>query len=191
MKSFKILSFIAFLMIIALFVFKLTDDKNDPKTLSYFEKQQIRDTLHTKKIVRNVNKAKSSLSNVKFELKKFENEKTPTHKSGNSSTNVVQIPMEFLKKLSDTVNSAEKKISFLDKYMHENEQIISKDNANSKNDTDKENTMLIFQFIISMVFCIPAIYIIISNRYGDEKIKWAFSILSLVAGFWLGNGISL
>lgn len=41
--------------------------------------------------------------------------------------------------------------------------------------------------IFSGVFCIAALYVILSNKYDDETKKWAFSVLTLIAGVWIGS----
>ena len=37
---------------------------------------------------------------------------------------------------------------------------------------------------------ISALYVILSQKYDDEAKKWAFSVLTLVAGVWIGTVIS-
>ncbi|MBB5394706.1 hypothetical protein [Mucilaginibacter sp. AK015] len=39
----------------------------------------------------------------------------------------------------------------------------------------------------SLIFCCAALFVILSARYDDETRKWAFSILTLIAGVWIGT----
>ncbi len=41
---------------------------------------------------------------------------------------------------------------------------------------------VIFSFIVSL----SALWIILAGKYSEGKEKWAFSILSLIAGIWIG-----
>lgn len=41
--------------------------------------------------------------------------------------------------------------------------------------------------IFSSIFCIAALYVIITRKYDDETKKWAFSVLTLIAGVWIGT----
>ncbi|GAB2490519.1 hypothetical protein [Algoriphagus taiwanensis] len=41
--------------------------------------------------------------------------------------------------------------------------------------------------IFSGIFCIAALFVILSKKYDDETKKWAFSVLTLIAGVWIGT----
>lgn len=41
--------------------------------------------------------------------------------------------------------------------------------------------------IFSSIFCIAALYVVLSKKYDDETKKWAFSVLTLIAGVWIGT----
>lgn len=55
---------------------------------------------------------------------------------------------------------------------------------------EKDNTASITlwaKIIFSGVFCIAALFVVLSNKYNDDTKKWAFSVLTLVAGVWIGS----
>lgn len=39
----------------------------------------------------------------------------------------------------------------------------------------------------SAVFCIAALWVVLSGKYDAETKKWAFSVLTLIAGVWIGS----
>jgi uncharacterized membrane protein YedE/YeeE len=41
----------------------------------------------------------------------------------------------------------------------------------------------------SAVFCIAALWVVLSGKYDAETKKWAFSVLTLIAGVWIGSVI--
>ena len=41
--------------------------------------------------------------------------------------------------------------------------------------------------IFSSIFCLAALYVVLSQKYDDETKKWAFSVLTLIAGVWIGT----
>lgn len=43
--------------------------------------------------------------------------------------------------------------------------------------------------IFSIIFTLAALYVILSQKYDDDTKKWAFSIISLIGGVWLGGTI--
>ncbi len=54
---------------------------------------------------------------------------------------------------------------------------------------DGEQVSPIFwiKVFFSAVFCFAALYVVLSNKYNDETKKWAFSVLTLIAGVWIGT----
>jgi hypothetical protein len=46
---------------------------------------------------------------------------------------------------------------------------------------------LIGKMVITSIFGIAALFVVLSRRYDTETKKWAFSILTLIAGVWLGS----
>ena len=46
---------------------------------------------------------------------------------------------------------------------------------------------LIGKMAITSIFGIAALFVVLSRRYDTETKKWAFSILTLIAGVWLGS----
>ncbi len=47
--------------------------------------------------------------------------------------------------------------------------------------------LLYIKMGFSFLFGASALYIILSQKYNEETQKWAFSILSLISGIWLGT----
>jgi len=43
------------------------------------------------------------------------------------------------------------------------------------------------KFGFSVVFGVCALFVILSKKYNEETQKWAFGILSLVSGVWIGT----
>lgn len=60
-----------------------------------------------------------------------------------------------------------------------NEENYSKDNFKMSN--------YILKVIFSSIFCIAALFIILSKNYDEDTKKWAFSVLTLIAGVWIGT----
>ncbi len=53
----------------------------------------------------------------------------------------------------------------------------------------KENAVFILwvKVIFSGIFCLAALFVVLSKKYDDETKKWAFSVLTLIAGVWIGT----
>lgn len=43
------------------------------------------------------------------------------------------------------------------------------------------------KLVFSGIFCVAGLYVVLSQKYDDETKKWAFSVLSLIAGVWIGT----
>jgi len=52
-------------------------------------------------------------------------------------------------------------------------------------DTWRIRTILIVRIGISAVALLAALYVILSNKYSDADVKWAFGIIGLIIGYWL------
>lgn len=46
---------------------------------------------------------------------------------------------------------------------------------------------LIIKFVFSMMFGGAALYVVLSRKYDGDTQKWAFSVLSLISGVWIGT----
>ncbi|HEY4322200.1 MAG TPA: hypothetical protein VGM77_13615 [Gemmatimonadales bacterium] len=46
---------------------------------------------------------------------------------------------------------------------------------------------LLGKTVITTVFGLVALFIVLSRRFDSETRKWAFSVLTLIAGVWLGS----
>lgn len=51
----------------------------------------------------------------------------------------------------------------------------------------KDGAVFWAKFFFSATFCGTALFVIFSNRHTDDTKKWAFSILTLIAGIWIGS----
>ncbi len=90
---------------------------------------------------------------------------------------------ELQLKLRDSINMLKISLSSsIDKY--ENQK--KKEQARS---TETGFTVQKFwiKVIFSSIFCIAALYVVLSKKYDDETKKWAFSVLTLIAGVWIGS----
>lgn len=45
----------------------------------------------------------------------------------------------------------------------------------------------IFKVVLSLIFTIGSMYVVLSNKYDEGTKKWAFSVLSLISGIWIGS----
>lgn len=63
--------------------------------------------------------------------------------------------------------------------------------ANRKTTIKPTSNLLMQSFWIkvgfSIVFCIAALYVVLSNKYEDETRKWAFGVLAIIVGVWVGT----
>lgn len=70
------------------------------------------------------------------------------------------------------------------------EQITELKAAEEKLGQEAEQ-MVIYTFgakvLFTLIFLLAALYVILSNKYDDDTKKWAFSVLSLISGFWIGT----
>lgn len=41
--------------------------------------------------------------------------------------------------------------------------------------------------IFSGILCLAALYVVLTRKYDDETKKWAVSVLTLIAGVWIGT----
>ena len=56
-----------------------------------------------------------------------------------------------------------------------------------QNDWNTNNIKLLAKLLFSLIFGLSALYVVLSNKYPEDTQKWAFSILSLIAGVWIGS----
>lgn len=50
-----------------------------------------------------------------------------------------------------------------------------------------DSIRLLAKLLFSLLFGVCALYIVLSNKYPDDTQKWAFSVLTLIAGVWIGS----
>ena len=51
----------------------------------------------------------------------------------------------------------------------------------------KSFLLLGIKFFISLILGGAALFVILSKKYNEETQKWAFSVLSLISGVWIGT----
>jgi len=51
--------------------------------------------------------------------------------------------------------------------------------------TGKERWLFVARFSVSVILLGSSLYIILSNKYPDASVKWAFGTAGLVIGYWL------
>ncbi len=52
---------------------------------------------------------------------------------------------------------------------------------------DHNDWILLAKIIFSGIFCFAALFVVLSKKYDAETKKWAFSVLTLLAGVWIGT----
>ena len=52
---------------------------------------------------------------------------------------------------------------------------------------NKDDNIFWAKVIFSGIFCLAALFVVLSKKYDDETKKWAFSVLTLIAGVWIGT----
>jgi hypothetical protein len=66
-------------------------------------------------------------------------------------------------------------------------QIESYKNQKPKSDDGFSEQKFWIKLVFSCVFSIAALYVVLSQKYKDDVRKWAFSVLTLIAGVWIGT----
>lgn len=59
--------------------------------------------------------------------------------------------------------------------------------SESNSGWSNELIKLLAKLLFSLLLGVAALYIVLSNKYPDDTQKWAFSVLSLIAGVWIGT----
>lgn len=77
--------------------------------------------------------------------------------------------VEFLKNKIDSYTT-----------LHENSESIEEN-------SDFSAMTFYMKMAFSIIFCFAALFIVLSNKYDENTKKWAFSVLSLIAGIWIGT----
>jgi len=52
--------------------------------------------------------------------------------------------------------------------------------------SDHDNKIFWIKVIFSFLFAGAALYVVLSNKYDDDTKKWAFNVLTLISGIWIG-----
>jgi hypothetical protein len=60
-------------------------------------------------------------------------------------------------------------------------------NTSLNSTTDIATETFWVKAIFSGIFLIAALFVVLSQKYDPETKKWAFSILTLIAGVWIGT----
>jgi len=59
--------------------------------------------------------------------------------------------------------------------------------SSKKKDVIAPKTMFWLKLAFSVFFGLAAMFIVLSKKYDDETKKWAFSVLTLISGVWIGT----
>lgn len=43
------------------------------------------------------------------------------------------------------------------------------------------------KLIFSVILCAAALYVVLSKKYEEDTKKWAFSVLTMISGVWIGS----
>ncbi len=62
--------------------------------------------------------------------------------------------------------------------------------ANAGPEPPADSKPLVIKLIVTAVLGLAALYVVLSGEYDQETRKWAFSVLSLIAGVWIGSATS-
>ncbi|MEI6091770.1 MAG: hypothetical protein WCR42_15040 [bacterium] len=161
MKNLKLLSLLATVIIIVAVSFNIADISNKkvpPTNAKMIEEQKM------------INASYDSLNRITQNIR--------THNVPTPNNNIsLNLHNAQLNRLQARINS--NRIEF----NHYRE-------INKKAETDKGETLglvMLIKLIFSGIFTIAALYIVLSDKYGNDTKKWAFSILSLIAGVWIGT----
>lgn len=94
-----------------------------------------------------------------------------------SQVSQVEKAVAVMEQVTNTADSAEK--TALETFTN-----VAKE---EKNETKTDKLILWAKIIFSGLFCIAALIVVLSNKYNDDTKKWAFSVLTLIAGVWIGT----
>lgn len=50
---------------------------------------------------------------------------------------------------------------------------------------EERRTIIIIQTVVTFIALAASLFVILSNRYPDSDLKWAFGMVGLVVGYWL------
>ncbi len=88
---------------------------------------------------------------------------------------------------SETVGDKEREsLSEKVKALREEIAAFHASRGKAKKDVDPMTALLI-KLAFSVFFGLAAMYVVLSKKYDDETKKWAFSVLALISGVWIGT----
>ena len=96
-------------------------------------------------------------------------------------------------RVSSIVDTVDTKSSIIRDPIDELDAIKSRLEAESTVDSRlaeesfKSMLTLIIKFVFSLLFGCSALYVVLSKKYDQDTQKWAFSVLSLISGVWIGT----
>lgn len=73
----------------------------------------------------------------------------------------------------------------LDELRESKPEIVKGPSTWNANDVNLFN--YIPKLIFSLIFCAAGLYVILSNKYSEETQKWAFGIIGVIVGVWIGS----
>lgn len=69
----------------------------------------------------------------------------------------------------------------------ENSKLVGTTQMQKNVEKNKDDNIFWTKAIFSGIFCLAALFVVLSKKYDDETKKWAFSVLTLIAGVWIGT----
>ncbi len=69
----------------------------------------------------------------------------------------------------------------------EDYQQIAEEKVAGTNKDPFANPKFWIKVAFSFIFCFSALYVVLSKSYDEETKKWAYSVLTLIAGVWIGT----
>lgn len=94
-----------------------------------------------------------------------------------SSKSQMPATYEYLQKTTTANDSIEKNAP----------EVLADYNKYEKEESPATPVLLWVKIIFSGIFCLAALFVVLSNKYNEDTKKWAFSVLTLIAGVWIGT----
>lgn len=91
-----------------------------------------------------------------------------------------QMPSDIYKYLQKTTTAN-------DSIKKNSPEVLADYSKYEKEENPVTSVLLWAKIIFSGIFCMASLFVVLSNKYNDETKKWAFSVLTLIAGVWIGT----
>lgn len=97
------------------------------------------------------------------------------------SADTITTPEEDSLVLMQSIQIAELKSKLI-----KSQELREMESSEVKEDVSADYNFWI-KVVFSFVFCLSALYVVLSQKYDDDTKKWAYSVLTLIAGVWIGT----